>query len=489
MLYQMLAAAAASYPKHPAIVSSHGALTYEELLGFTEGFACHLTSSGLKAGDTVALLLPNDGDFVIATFALAKMGTIVLPLNPQHRRQEIGFYLQDAAARAIVTTPVHADLCHGILAEVSRECSLITDVKGAARTAPRPGRDSREPIGGDGLCQYSTGSTGTPKRVVRTQANLVHEANNFQATIGTGHNDRILSVAPFFHAHGFGNCALAAVRAGATMVVLESFNRRRVMEMLTKHNITIFPGVPFMFSILADAPSISDTSLPSLRFAFSAGAPLNKDTFDKFARKFGVHIRQLYGSTETGSISTNLGSTEGDLWASVGQPMKNVEVRVVDEQGQEALPGETGEIVVRSDAMTQGYTGAEEANKKSFVNGHFWTEDLGRKDALGNLYLTGRKKFFINVAGNKIDPGEIEAVLRAHPKVQEVVVVGVKGSYGLETIKASVVGKEQCDAQELRDWCQGKIADFKMPRIIEFRDEIPKSPLGKLLRKYLIDEI
>ena len=139
--------------------------------------------------------------------------------------------------------------------------------------------------------------------------------------------------------------------------------------------------------------------------------------------------------------------------------------------------------------MTTGYANLPEATKTSFIDGEFWSGDLGKKDSYGNIYITGRKKLFINAAGNKVDPGEIEKLLLTLPKIKEAVVLGIKGSYGLESIKAVIVADGECDEQEIRDWCQGKIADFKIPRIIEFRDEIPKSPLGKVLRKYLIEAI
>jgi long-chain acyl-CoA synthetase len=291
-----------------------------------------------------------------------------------------------------------------------------------------------------------------------------------------------------FHAHGFGNCLLAAVRVGATIVALESFNRQDVLDALLHKGISVFPGVPFMFSILADSPSISGAELPALRLAFSAGAPLAQKTFDSFMQKFGVPVRQLYGSTETGSVAINLGSTEGDLWGSVGQPMRNVEVKIVDEQGQPAGVDQTGEIVILSPAMTRGYANLEDVNRDTFRDGHFWSGDLGRIDADGNLFISGRKKLFINVGGNKVDPAELEALIATHPSVTESVVLGIGGGHSQEIIKAVVVCKQDCSAEEIREWCRGKVADFKVPRIVEFRDEIPRSPLGKILRKYLQDE-
>jgi long-chain acyl-CoA synthetase len=278
---------------------------------------------------------------------------------------------------------------------------------------------------------------------------------------------------------------LAANYAGATLVILEDFNRRRVLKTIQEDQITVFPGVPFMFNMLADTPLRDEITLSSLRLCFSAGAPLSRQIFEKFYAKYGVFVRQLYGSTETGSVSINLDENISKTVESVGLPMRNVEVEIFGDRDEILKPNETGNIGIKNPAMINGYSGAEELNRESFRNGYFFPGDMGKKDNSGNFYITGRKTLFINTGGNKVNPSEIEILLVTHPKVEEVVVVGVKNHYGEDIIKAVVIPNGQCDEREIVEFCEGKISDFKIPRIVEFRKEIPKSPLGKVLKKYL----
>jgi long-chain acyl-CoA synthetase len=204
-----------------------------------------------------------------------------------------------------------------------------------------------------------------------------------------------------------------------------------------------------------------------------------------FHEQFGHYVRQLYGSTETGTISVNLEDNIADSIDTVGKPIYGVAVEVFLEDGNPAPPGEMGEFAVESPGAIRAYVNAEEANRESFRGGYFFTGDLGRRDASGLLTIAGRKKFFINKAGYKIDPKEIQDLLESHPKVEEAVVLGVPTSYGDEKVTAVVVGNGACTAEELVEFCRGKIAPFKIPSVIEFRASIPKSPTGKIRRAML----
>lgn len=489
MLYAMLAATAGRHPRANAIVQDGRTVTFAELLTAVDGFAARLAGAGIGGSDRVVLLLPNSREFIVSVFALAKIGGIIVPLNPQYQEPELQYYFRDCLPKAVITRPGLADACSRIIDSLALRCPVLTSTDGVRAKASL----SEASLTGLGqtaanlevLYQYSAGSTGVPKRVTRTQANLVAEASNFVATAGLGSDDRILTVVPLFHAHGFGNCLLASARSGAAVVVLQTFQRARVVEALTHEHITIFPGVPFMFSILAASPFLRGLHFPALRLAFSAGAALPREAFEGFNAKFGVAVRQLYGSTETGSVSINLGPCTDDLWASVGLPIHNVEVLIADAEGRPVETGQVGEILVRSPAMTTGYAGLPDISRESFRDGYFWSGDRARRDSRGNLFITGRKTLFINIGGYKVDPVEVENVLNAHPGVSESVVLGVMGHQGRELVKAVIVPREECTAQQIQDWCSGKISDYKIPRIVEFRHEIPRSPLGKILRKYL----
>lgn len=485
MLYSMFAATAENYGQQTAVISPTETLSFQQIQQRVLTFAAALYSNNLQIGDRVVLLLPNGPDFIAATFAIAYCGGVVVPLNTAYKSEELCNYLADAQPRIVICDDVFGDSVRAVIDQLTLSCTVLnTSQPSESCSAPAA---EVEPSA-CALYQYSTGSTGKPKRVMRSFSDLVNEATNFKTSAQTSTEDRILAVAPFFHAHGFGNCVLAGAASGATLVTLPNFkSRKKVMTTLRERRITIFPGVPFMFSILADAPSLDKEPLPELRLAFSAGAALDENTFQKFLAKYDVPIRQLYGSTETGAMSLNTGSTAGDKWRSVGKALANVHITIRDETDALLPANVTGEIVIHSNAMTRGYANLAEATRESFRDNQFYTGDLGYLDTDGYLTITGRKKFFINAAGNKVDPGEIEQLIAAHPNVGEVVVVGVKSEYGLEVIKAAVVAKGPITEQDIRDCCIGKVADFKVPRIIEFREEIPKSPLGKVLRKYLIE--
>ncbi len=483
------------YPNRIAIIHGDKKITYADLCDSIRRLAKGLITIGIKRGDRVVLLLKNSPEFVISFFAIAEVGAIAVPLNVQYKEQELTDYIRDSKPKIIVASRQIIPLIKEITSFTDdRECIIIGVPDGGDGSSsythlikeniPLNGTRDLSPQN-DVLCQYSSGSTGQPKRIIRTHFNLISEAEQFCTGVNVTSNDKILCVVPLFHAHGLGNCMLASNYAGATLVILEDFNRRRVLKTIQEDQVTVFPGVPFMFNMLADTPLRDEITLSSLRLCFSAGAPLSRQIFEKFYAKYGVFVRQLYGSTETGSVSINLDENISKTVKSVGLPMRNVEVEIFGDKDEILKPNETGNIGIKNPAMINGYSGAEELNKESFRNGYFFPGDMGKKDNSGNFYITGRKTLFINTGGNKVDPSEIEMILVTHPKVEEVVVVGVKNHYGEDIIKAVVIPNGQCDEREIVEFCEGKISDFKIPRIVEFRKEIPKSPLGKVLKKYL----
>jgi len=244
--------------------------------------------------------------------------------------------------------------------------------------------------------------------------------------------------------------------------------------------------VPFMFSMLAKTNFRRPPDFSSLRLCVSSSAAMPPKLNQQFHEKLGVYVRQLYGSTETGTISVNLSPNIERTLESVGTPIHGVRVDVFTEEGQRAAPGEMGEFAVKSPAAITGYENLVEVNKESFRDGYFFTGDLGRKDRDGLLYLVGRKKFFINKGGFKIDPREIEELLESHPSVEEAAAVDVPTALGDERVKAVVVLSGPCTEQEIIEHCRHKIADFKIPSVIEFRDSLPKSPTGKVRKKMLL---
>ncbi len=475
-------------PSHPAVVTACSSTTYADLARTSAALSARLVEHSAGAGDRIAFFLPNGSGFVAAFLSIMRIGGVAVPLNVNYQQEELKYYVRSSGARLIITDSARLSKLNAMLGQLEERprIVLIEEAAGTpAQSLPAVPVSPDQPA----IHQYSTGSTGQPKPVIRTQGQLMAEVRHYGAAVRIVPSDRILTVVPMFHSHGFGNCLLAALMNGTTMVILESFNPREVLSVLESERITIYPGVPFMFKMLNETMLKSAPDLSSLRLCFWAGGALDPAVSHAFHKRFGQHIRQLYGTTETGSITINLGDDIETSLESVGVAMPGIKLTVAGESGETLPAGEVGEIGISSPAMTRGYEGLADVTKASFRNGYFFPGDVGRIDEQGRVFVTGRKTFFINVGGSKVDPAEVERIIGAHPKVSEVVVLGVKTPYGGEIVKAVVVPREQCEVAEILEACHGKLAEYKLPKIVEFRAEIPRSPLGKFLRKYLVDSL
>jgi long-chain acyl-CoA synthetase len=414
-----------------------------------------LAERGIGHGDRVALLLPNGPALAVGFLAVAQLGAVAVPLNPQYKPAELDFYTRDCGV--------------GLVLSDEQEVDRLIEEGAPLDPEPRSPRDVA-------LLAYSSGSTGRPKRVPRTTGQLWWEADRIVETMGLTAEDTIACTIPMFHAYGLGCCFLAALRSGASLVIADphrpvALARDDLLRLLEREQVTVFPSVPFVFRVLAEGRG----DLSSVRLCFSAGNALPRSTFEAFDRAFGVPIRQLYGLTETGAVTVNVDDDAREDPASVGRPMRGIEIDVFDDAGKTLEPGRIGDIAVRSPAMSTRF------------GDRFATGDRGRLDAAGRLTITGRRKLLIDVRGDKVDPIEVEDVLAVHPKVREVVVVGVpSGIEGEDLVKAVVVGDEGCGERELIRFCRERLANYKVPQLVEFRDEIPRSSLGKVLRKYLV---
>jgi long-chain acyl-CoA synthetase len=507
---QAFAQVAETYPDSCAIVYGQDKISYRTLLRNANQLTANLAFLDFQSGDCIAVLLPNCPEFLVSFYGITNLGAVALPTNHLYQAEEVKFYLADSGVKAIITDSSRALLCKEIIAQLNQPIRLIiTDrvlpetlsfqalLQPCSSVQPLPTVSPHQ----EALYLYSSGSTGRPKRVPRTHKQLLQEVESLATTIKLNPNDAILCLVPLYHAHGLGNCLLAATCNGATLVLLEPilnegvpvevpfmFRCPRVFQLLEQENITILPAVPYIFKALAATQLTSAPDLSKLRLIFSAGNFLAKEIFDTFKERFALAIRQLYGCTEAGAIALNVDNPTEETWNSVGRPLKNVDVSILDEQGNLLPPGTVGEVVVSSKALTQGYSNRPELNHQVFKDGAYFTGDLGKLDDKGRLYITGRKKILIDTGGRKVDPIEIEDVLLTHPAVQEAVVVGVKGNHAGEIIKAALVVTPSIaiTQEEIFGYCKGRLADFKMPKIIEFREEIPKSPLGKILRKALV---
>jgi long-chain acyl-CoA synthetase len=462
--------------------------SYAELLGAVDGVARAIEPLGVGPGVPVGLMAPNSAEFVVGFHGIVRSGGVVAPLNVRYRDQELVFYLQDTRAAALLTTPEIVETARHAIAQLAAPPALVVLDGATCRLVDR-GRIEpatiRTPDSAPLLHQYTSGSTGAPKRVVRTHANLLFELAMLVEAFGVTDEDRFLGAAPFSHVNGLVRTMMTSMYAGATLHPLREFHRRRTLDLIARERITYFGAVPYMFIVLADAPVRGAVDLSSLRTVFSASAPLLPDDNRRFQAKYGRWIRQLYGSTETGTISVNLDDDPSARLDSVGRPLPGVRVEVVDDDRRPVPADVEAEVAIASPGAITEYAGNAEASAASFCDGRYLSGDLGRRDADGHLVLTGRKKFLINRGGFKVNPLEVEEAIQSHPAVREVAVVGAPGPHGDDVVRCVVVLRGPCSAEDIVRHCEARIADYKIPSRIEFRDALPKSETGKLLRQRL----
>src|SRR5260221_6156484 len=450
MLMQLLYEQVASRPDHPALVYGDERISYGELVERIERLAFSLAERGIGAGDAVAVALRDDPWYVICFHAIVALGGRVVPVNPAFKQTELEFCFSASDVRAVIGDERTAGVCERIVAGFEHPAEVISASaahdqsptlaalveRGSAQRLSD--RDPDEIL----VYQYSSGSTGRPKLVPRTHRQCVAEAALY-GELGLTPEDRILSAIPLFHTYGMGACLFGGAVSGATVVILEDphpflLQRHRALEQIEAEQLTVFPGVPFNFRLMAEAPAGADLS--SLRLCFSAGTALPRASFEAFGERFGVLVRQLYGSTETGIISANMSDDPVATFESVGAPLGEVRVAIVDDDGVPLPVGELGEVTVSSPAATNGYAEMDELNRQAFRDGSYFTRDLGRLDEEGVLYLEGRKKLLIEIGGDKGDPIEGEDVVEAHPSVAEAIVVGIPGQVEGEGLGKAAVG-------------------------------------------------
>lgn len=465
------------------IVDGTSPLSFGGLLERVERSAAGLQALGCGPGVAVAVVLPNGVDFVVAALAVLACGAILVPLNPRFKDDELRHALQTSAVRVVVVAPetrTAAEAAGGPGVHCVDHLPMLERASGASMLVCDPEAPA--------LYMFSSGSTGKSKRITRTQAHLLAEFDALSVSASIGPADRILCTVPLYHAHGFCNAMLAALLSGAGMVLgMGEFNARATAGLIARHGVTVYPSVPFMIKMLGDTRFAEPPDFSRLRLVFIAGAPLPETVGARFAASFAVTVGQLYGSTESGAITLNV-HHQVEKPTSVGRPLAGFEVEIRGDDGQPLPRGSNGDIWIRTPATTRAYDGLPDLTAESFVDDWFFAGDTGWMDQDGDLYVTGRKKLLINVAGYKVDPLEVEEVLGSHPAVAEAVVLGVPhAGYG-ERVKAVVVKRTEapdCEEADLLAFCAVRLADYKVPKLVEFRDEIPRSPLGKILRKYL----
>jgi long-chain acyl-CoA synthetase len=479
---QLLERSALYHADRPALVAGDRRWTYRELDAAVSRLAGGFAGLGLAPGDRLGLHLPNCPEFALAYYAAQKCGLVPLSLNVTYKAEEIEYIVGDAKAAAVVTAdPVAGNLPSRDRMPSVRHLLNAKDLAGLTGP-PRPAMDlDRETTA---AILYTSATTGRPKGVMLTHANVVSNAWATVHHLRMTADDRGLCALPMFHCFGQNAIMNALVTAGGTMVLHERFVPDAFADAVARHRITIFYAVPTMYILFLAMERPLDFA--SVRLYFSAAATLPTDVERRWYERFGLWIQQGYGLTETSpfaSYNHDVAFKSG----SVGTPIENVEMRIVDPEDREVADGELGEIVIKGPNVMKGYFANSGATGEAIRDGWFHSGDIGYRDADGYFFIVDRVKDMINVSGFKVFPREVEEVLFRHAAVKEAAVVGVADPVRGEAVKAYVVLNEgaRATAEELQALCRAAVADYKVPGRIEFIPALPKNPTGKILKKDL----
>jgi long-chain acyl-CoA synthetase len=500
----MLSESAHATPDKPAAVFDGGRLSYRQLDQASGLLAAALAGAGIEPGDRVALQLPNIPQFLISYFGILKAGAAVVPLNVLLRAPEIAYHLSDSGARALITW-------EGVLAEAAKGAEVagvsaiyaVGHPAGAAGALPFERLLAGAVPSSSGLPRemvmrqpadtavivYTSGTTGRPKGAELTHIQLYTNADIPGRLFDVQPDDIVVTVLPLFHVFGLSSIMNVCVRFGCTMSLIPRFTPAAVLAAIQRDRATIFEGVPTMFADLLSFPELDRYDLSSLRVAISGGASIPAPVLDAFEERFGLVILEGYGMTETASTTTFNPSAAERRAYSVGKPIWGTQTQVWDDEGHPLPPGpeHVGEIVTRGLHVMKGYLNRPEATAAAFTGDWLHTGDLGYFDEDGFLFIVSRKKELIIRGGYNVYPSEIENVLHAHPAVAEAAVVGVPHERLGEEVMAVVIVRTATEVGEgeLASWCRERLAAYKCPRVFQFRAELPKNTLGKVLKDEL----
>jgi long-chain acyl-CoA synthetase len=491
---------AQSAPDRPVAVYDGGRLTYAELDQASDRLAAALAAAGIKPGDRVALQLPNIPQFLISYFGILKAGGVVVPLNVMLKAPEVAFHLGDSGAAMLITW-------EGVLAEAAKgaEAAGLDLLYAVGHAAGAPGAvpferllaatpplrevAPREPTD-TAVIVYTSGTTGRPKGAELTHIGLYMNADIPGRLFAVRPDDVVITVLPMFHVFGMSSIVNVCVRFGCTMSLLPRFTPAAVLTAIQRDRATIFEGVPTMFADLLSEPDLDRYDLSSLRIAISGGASIPAPVLDAFEQRFGLIILEGYGMTETAStITFNLSADQRRPY-SVGKPIWGTQTQVWGDDHRPLPPGRehVGEIVTRGAHVMKGYLDHPEATADVFTRDWLHTGDLGYFDEDGFLFIVSRKKELIIRGGYNVYPSEIENVLHGHPAVAEAAVVGIPDARLGEEVMAVIIRRPAMSLgePELVAYCRQRLAAYKCPRVYQFRSELPKNSLGKVLKDELV---
>lgn len=517
------------FPQKNAIHFLGKDLSYEELYESAMKMANYLQKLGIQKGDRVSIMLPNCPQAVISFYGILYAGGVVVMTNPLYTEREISYQMKDSGAKAIIALDILFPRINKVIKETDLENVIVTGIKDyltfpknlvypfiqkkqygmtvkvehrginhlfteimktASPQITKPPFDFEEDLA---LLQYTGGTTGSPKGVMLTHRNLISNATMCDAWLYKSKRgeETTMGIIPLFHVYGLTTVLILSVMQGNTMVLLPKFDPEQALKTINKQKPTLFPGAPTLYIGLLNHPDIKKYDLSSIEACLSGSAPLPTEVQEKFERITGGKLVEGYGLTETSPVThSNL------VWGertkgSIGMPYPDTDCEIFLPGTTDPVPnGQIGEIAIKGPQVMKGYWNRPDATAATIVDGWLLTGDLGYMDDEGQFFIVDRKKDMIIAGGFNIYPREIEEVLYEHEAIQECVVAGIPDPYRGETVKAYIVLKEgyTVTEEQLDKHCREHLAAFKVPRIYEFRKELPKTAVGKILRRSLVDE-
>ncbi|WP_088072268.1 long-chain-fatty-acid--CoA ligase [Gottfriedia luciferensis] len=501
---QMFNETVENYPNHSCLSFYGMKKTYSEVHSAVMSFASALQNNKVKKGDRVAIMLPNCPQYVISYYGILTIGAIVTQVNPMSVQRELKELLNDSGAETIVVLNSLFPIVKSILEETNLRKIIVVNLsstneeyetgipfdkflQGSNHKVTPVMIDPSEDVA---VLQYTGGTTGRSKGVMLTHrnlyANIMQQSEFFKGAFNRG-LERVLSIIPFFHVYGMTVCINLSVFMANEIIMLPRFEIQEVLNTIKNEQPTLFPGVPTMYVALINHPESEKYGIDTIKLCNSGSAPMPVELMKQFETKTGATILEGYGLSEASPTTHSNPAFAKRKPGTVGIPYPSTESKIVDlANGTEEVPaGEIGELIIKGPQVMKGYWNLPEETAITIRDGWLYTGDIARVDEDGYVSILDRKKDMIIASGFNVYPREIEEVIYEHPCVREAVVIGVPDEYRGETVKAVIVLKEdlQVSEEELKEYCKINLATYKVPRIIEFRNELPKTNVGKILRR------
>ncbi|MFY9542206.1 MAG: long-chain fatty acid--CoA ligase [Dethiobacteria bacterium] len=508
-LYHYLKETADRYPERTALIFIGDRVTYREMMENIDRTAAAFAAMGLKKGDRVALMLPNCFAYVYSYFAAMRLGLVVVQVNPLLTARELSFIVRDSKTSALIVVDAMFPVVEQAMLDQDIKNLIVVPLTGekiapGARLfdeileqhEPNPPDVSINPEEDLAVLQYTGGTTGFPKGAMLTHYNLVANTEMTMEMLREwkkkfDENEELLSMGllPFFHSYGMTCCLNTGLNIPAGIILVPQFNADLILFLIKQYKPVLVPGVPSAFIALMNHPEMQNYGLDSIDVCISGAAPMPVEVIEQFEHKTGSSILEGYGLSEASPITHSNPFIGVRKPGSIGMPLPNTDCKIVDpDTGEREMPaGMEGELIIKGPQVMKGYWNRPDETARTLRKGWLYTGDIARMDEDGYFYIVDRKKDMIIYGGYKIYPREVEEVLYEHPKVAEAICIGIPDKFFGEVVKAFVVLKEGAEAtpEEIIDFCRARLVKYKVPRQVEFRTDLPKSMVGKILRKDL----